>query len=143
MGTNGSVGRREPIIDANVFLAHLLDDHPDQSARAHALMRRIEEGELRAGTTALAVFEVVFVLERRLRVPKRVVRDQLRPLLGLTGLRVPGRERFRRALDLHAELNVPFADAYHAVVALEVAGGEVVSFDRDFDRIPGVTRIEP
>ena len=35
-----------------------------------------------------------------------------------------------------------FTDAYLAALALE-SDGQVISFDRDFDRVPGVTRVDP
>jgi predicted nucleic acid-binding protein len=54
-----------------------------------------------------------------------------------------GKPGLRRAFDLYVRFpSLSFADAYHAHLALE-RGGEIVSFDRGFDKIPGVKRIEP
>jgi predicted nucleic acid-binding protein len=39
--------------------------------------------------------------------------------------------------------NLPFADAYHAVLMEQLSLTEIVSFDKDFDHIEGIIRKEP
>ena len=48
-----------------------------------------------------------------------------------------------RALDLFVDLNIPYLDAYHAVAMDDLGCTQILSFDRDFDRIPGIERVEP
>ena len=45
--------------------------------------------------------------------------------------------------DLYVDQNLPFADAYHAVLMERLKLVEIVSFDADFDRVPGIRRVEP
>lgn len=52
-------------------------------------------------------------------------------------------ERLHTAFALHIECNLPFADAYHIAVMQAEGLHTIVTFDREFDRIPGITRIEP
>jgi predicted nucleic acid-binding protein len=132
-----------PFLDTNVLLRHLLQDHPDQSPRATAYLQRIEHGEIDVRTSDIVVFEIVFTLERTYKRSKTSIRDGLTALLDLPGIVLPGKRRIKQALDLYAELNIPFPDAYFAVLMGQLKLTEIVSFDRDFDRIPGITRIEP
>jgi predicted nucleic acid-binding protein len=124
-----------PFLDTN--------DHPDHSPRASAYLDRVERGELRVRTADTVVFETVHILERIMRQPKAKIRDQLIALLDLTGVVLPGKRRLRRAFTLYVDLNLPFADAYHAALAAGLGLTEVVSFDHDFDRVPGLRRVEP
>jgi uncharacterized protein len=133
----------EPFIDTNIFLRHLLGDHPIHSPKATAYLRRIEAGEIEAHTADTVVFEVVFTLQRQYRQPKTKIREVLQPLLEMPGIILSGKRRFRKVFDLYVDLNISFADAYHAVVMEQLKVNKVVSFDTDFDRIPGLTRIEP
>ncbi|HWU40992.1 MAG TPA: PIN domain-containing protein [Candidatus Acidoferrum sp.] len=64
-------------------------------------------------------------------------------LLGLPGVSLPHKARFRRAFDLYVNLNIPFADAYHFTLMADLGLSTIYSFDEDFDRVPGVTRVEP
>ena len=132
-----------PLLDTNIILRHLLGDHPEQSPRATAYLRQVEQGQVRVRTSELVVFEAVFTLERHYRLPKRKVRDSLLPLLELPGIVLPGKQRLREAFDLYVELNLPFADAYHAALVRRLGAVEMVSFDREFDRIPDIRRVEP
>jgi predicted nucleic acid-binding protein len=130
-------------LDSNVLLRHLLADHPEQSPRATACLERVERGEIEVTTSDTVVFEVVVTLERSYRKPKQAISDALLPLLELPGLTLHGKRRYRRAFDLYVRHNLPFADAYHAAVMESLGVAEVISFDRHFDRIPGITRTEP
>lgn len=130
-------------LDTNILLRHFLQDHPDQSPRATACLQRIEDGALRVRIADTVVFETVFVLERRYRQPKEAISAALRLFVALPSVALPAKTRILRALDLYADLNLPFADAYHAAVALDAGIEEILSFDRDFGRIAGITRVEP
>ncbi len=41
----------------------------------------------------------------------------------------------------HPQLS--FADCYHSALSLELCDGEIYTYDRDFSRIRGITRLEP
>lgn len=132
-----------PLLDTNIVLRHLLGDHPDHSPRATAYIARIERGELRVRAAETVVFEAVFVLERTLRQPKAAIRDAVVELLKLPGIVLPGKRRLRRAFALYVDTNIPFVDAYHAALMADLGLTDIVSFDRDYDRLPGLHRVEP
>lgn len=133
----------EVFIDSNVFIRHLAQDHAANSPKATAFLTRIERGELRARTADTVVFETVFTLERHYRETKAVIRDALLPLIELPGILLPGKQRLRRAFDLYVDKNMSFADAYHVALMEQLGVEEIASFDRDFDRVPGIKRVDP
>ena len=45
--------------------------------------------------------------------------------------------------DLYVELNISFADAYHAVMAEALGIQRIYSWDRDLDQVKGLQRVEP
>ncbi len=132
-----------PFLDTNVLLRHLRADHAEHSPRATAYLERIEREELKVRTADTVIFETVFTLERSYRQPKAAIRDALLPLIALPGIVLPRKRRFQTAFTFYVELNIPFADAYHAALMREQKLTEVVTFDHHFDRIPGITRVEP
>lgn len=89
-----------------------------------------------------AIHEVVFTLERSYKRDKSFIRESVEEILGLTSVSVSSPERIAMAFEMYEVLNADFGDAYVAALALET-DGQVISFDRGFDRIPGVTRVEP
>jgi len=106
-------------------------------------MGPVELGEIEVHTSETVVVEVVFTLEWSYRQPKQAISDALLPLLEMRGINLPGKRRYRRAFALYVESNLPFADAYHSAVMESLGIDEVISFDKHFDRIPGIMRIEP
>jgi len=133
----------EPFVDTNVVLRHLLQDHEDHSPRASALFAAVGRGEISIQFTPSVVFETVFVLDRRNRTPKSWIRVAVLEILALPNLLVSERPRLERALDLFVERNIPYIDVYHAVAMNELGCTQILSFDRHFDRIPGIERVEP
>lgn len=99
-----------------------VQEHPDHPSRITAYLER---------------------LERQWRVPKSAVRDALQPLLELPCVIPPGERRFRRVFDLYVDSKLPSADAHHVALMEGLGRTEIISFDRDYDQVPGITRSEP
>lgn len=132
-----------PFLDTNILVRHFTQDNPSQSPRASAYLERIENGDIRARTEPTVIFETVYLLEKQYKIPRSLVHDGLLALLDLPGIVLPGKRRIRDAFALYIERNLPFADAYHIAVMRAERLDEIVTFDREFDRIPGIRRIEP
>jgi predicted nucleic acid-binding protein len=130
-------------LDTNIFLRHLRQDHPNHSPRATTFLTRIEQDKVKARTSDTVIFETVFTLERSYHREKSAIRDALLPLIELPGIVLPGKRRYRRVFELYVEANLPFADAYHAVLMEQLNLTEIVTFDTDFDHIESITRIQP
>lgn len=132
-----------PVLDTNVLLRHLLHDDPEQSPRATAFLARVEAGEVRVRVSDPVIFETVFTLQRSRGVPKVDIRDRLMRLLEMPGIVLPGKERWRLILNTYTSRNLPLVDAYLVVMMERWRTDEIISFDTDFDRVPGIKRIEP
>jgi uncharacterized protein len=61
----------------------------------------------------------------------------------MRGLRLPAKNLCIAALDLFIERNISYVDAFNALYMQSRHIREVYSWDTDFDRIEGITRIEP
>jgi predicted nucleic acid-binding protein len=103
----------------------------------------VRKGEIQLRISDIVVFEVVFTLERRYRHEKARIQQAVLPLIELPGIMLSGKARYPTVFEIYVGRNISFADAYHAVVMQESDVEEVVSFDRDFDRVDGIRRIEP
>jgi predicted nucleic acid-binding protein len=132
----------EAFLDTNILLRHLRADDPVLSPKATAIIQAIEEGKLRARTSDLVVFEAVYTLNRSYRVPKDKIAENLLSLLQLPGILLPKKRRYHQVFAIYVGQNIAFADAFHAVLMEELGIKQVLSFDHEFDRLPGITRLE-
>lgn len=64
-------------------------------------------------------------------------------LLAEERVQSPDKATLQLALGLFHERNIAFVDALLAAKVLKSGEQELYSFDRDFDRIPGLLRREP
>lgn len=90
----------------------------------------------------LIVAEAAYVLASAGIEPSEAAGHLLR-VLELPGVEVMDRVVLRDALELWGGGRLDVADAYLAALARRVRGSGVLSFDRDFDRVPGMTRVDP
>lgn len=91
----------------------------------------------------MVLFETVYVLQSIYKMSKPEIAQALLPLINLPGLKIPNKARLRRVFDWYVRYNLSFVDAYLAVLTREQKLPALVSFDRNYDRIPGVVRVEP
>lgn len=132
-------------VDTNIFIRHLTNDVPEKARACLEMFQKAQRGEVTLTTTEAVITEAVYILSSKqlYHLPREEIRKLLYPLLSLPGLKLTHRKVYLRALDLYATYPIDFEDAV-VVAQMERQGiAELYSYDRDFERIPGVTRVEP
>ena len=125
--------------DTNVFIALLLGPEHSLHAQALDLFRRVAFRDLDLVLSPVVVAELVHYLRKTAGWSRAEIGEQLSALLAADGMEA---RTVERSLDLYAETaRLDYPDAWLAAAALEAGDGAVASFDKDFDRIPGVRRI--
>ncbi len=92
------------------------------------------------------MFETVYVLTGIYRLDRVTIVEALLGIVGTPGIRIVDCEAptLDKTLSLFLSITrLSFADCYHAALSLAHCGGEMYTFDRDFDRVPDLTRLEP
>jgi predicted nucleic acid-binding protein len=133
-------------IDANVFIRYLTQDDPAKAVASGALVRRLADGIDEATSSESVIAEVFYVLTSRAQygLQRADAASRVRPALSATGLRFASKDIVLRAIDIYAAYpQLDFEDAL-SVAHMEARGvDEIVSYDRGFDGVPGVMRVEP
>ncbi len=132
-------------IDSNISLRYITGDDPRQQQAAADIMGKVMRGEEDAFTTDVHLHETAYILASRTLygVSHSDIRDRLRPLLLLKGLKMSNKRICLEALDifaLHGHLD--FADSLAVAHIRRQHLDGIFSFDKDFDRVPGMQRHE-
>lgn len=132
-------------LDANIFIRYLTRDDPTKVQACLELLQRVQAGE-QATTSEVILAEVAYVLSspRLYKLSHADVSARLRPLLLLRGLQFPNKRRVLRALDLygtHPQLD--FEDCLTAAQIEQQGIDTLIRYDRGFDRLAVVKRLEP
>lgn len=135
----------EPFIDTNVIVGYLAGEDPVKQADAAKLMDRIAEGEFAVIAPSTVIADCVYVLSsRRLyNLQRDHIAEMLLTIVTSSGFRIADRQVMIDALTLYGYSGIKFDDAY-IISSMTATGSDTLySWDRGFDRIPGITRIEP
>jgi predicted nucleic acid-binding protein len=130
-------------LDTNILLRYFTRDDEEKAHKALVLLQRIEKGEEKVETSLPVIFETIFTLKKQYKMPIRQIKEYLLPILRSRGLKLPTKTLCIAALNMFAERNISYADAFNAVYMQSKGMTEVYSWDEDFDRIEGITRVEP
>jgi predicted nucleic acid-binding protein len=132
-------------VDTNVFVRVLARDDPAKTAASLALFKRAEQGGAALVTSEAIVAEIVYVLSSKdlYKLGRADVVRLLKPMLDNRGLRIDRKSEVLAALDLYETSRLDFEDCLAVVHAGRQTKGRIYSYDRGFDRAPGVQRLEP
>jgi uncharacterized protein len=130
-------------LDTNVLVRLLTDDDLEKSARALALLQKVDRGEEDLVASPMVIFETVFTLQKTYGASRVAIRRGIETVISLRGVRIANKKLFRNALDLYTSTNISFADAFNTAFMRANQMSEIYSWDSDFDKLSGIIRIEP
>lgn len=116
-------------LDTNVLARYLVEDDPEQSSRATALVERaLAEGD-RLFVTQIVLCELVWVLDSAYGYPRQEIVSLLRDLLRTRQLVIKDLDSARKALDRYADKGGDFADFLIVERCRRAGCTRVASFD--------------
>ena len=122
-------------LDANVIVRFITGGPPQQADRARRLIARAEAGQLLLRVRSVVIAEVVWVLgTTTYGYTRREIAGVVTAFIRGAGIEVDEADAVLETLQLMAERNVSFVDAYLTVYA-RLAAEPVCTFDTDFKRL--------
>jgi len=135
-------------LDANVFVyayykpkKQLTEKERQMKEQAKKIIRDLSQGAEQAVTTVVHLSEIVNILKQGM--PLEQLADLVRGLLMLDNIIVHSvtKEAYFAANELGDDLKLEANDALAIDVMRSNSVTEIFTFDEDFDRVEGVTRI--
>ena len=123
-------------IDSNLILRYFLDDPGSNK------VEKLLKGKKELLLTDVTISEIVWVLDSYYKWDRQNIVNAITGLINLNTI-ISDKDLFLIVLKLFKTYNIDFIDAYLAANILRDGKGNMYSYDRDFDKIPGITRREP
>ena len=123
-------------LDSNIILRYLLDD--PEAASVEVLLRSRQKLVL----LDIVFAEVVWTLISFYKWDKDRVISLTLGLLNLQSISA-NRKLLLSSLELYKKSNIKYTDAYIAASIIEKKERSIYSFDRDFDKVKRIKRLEP
>lgn len=135
-------------LDANVFIyayakpkRAITEEEKKIKKKSKEIVERINKGE-RVITTVVHLSEVANIIEKS--VPMTTLSKLLKGILSMENIRVldVSREDYLAATDAAPSQGLGINDALAVIKMREASVSEIYSFDKHFDGIEGITRLE-
>ncbi len=130
-------------IDANILLRFVTADHPEMSPRCRLLFQRVQDGVQEVFLAEAALCDVVWTLRSFYRWPVEKICSFVGDLLAMEGVRMQRKALMWSALNTFRQEQIDFSDALIAAEMSAAQIDEIYSYDRDFDQIAEISRLEP
>lgn len=130
-------------VDANVILRFLLNDPPAMAEDAARLFQAVADGQVTLVLDDIIVAELVWVLKSFYQHTAVDIAQVLREFLAQSGIELSDKATLFQALFLFETKNVDFIDALVAARMQKSGFSYIFSFDKHFDRFPGIQRLSP
>ena len=112
------------LVDTNIVLRYLLDDHPEMSAQSRDIL---QSAQILLTTQVIA--EIIYVLNGVYNVKRQEITIALHQVIEMTNVHLENNEVTRLAIREYAETNLDFVDLL--LYALhQVTGMPVKTFDK-------------
>jgi predicted nucleic acid-binding protein len=134
---------RAKFIDTNIFLRYLTGDDPRKFERCRELFKRALEKKILLLTSDMVIAEIIWTLHSFYKVPKEEIIEKVTIIINTPNLKIPNKKLIFEVLALFGQKNIDYIDAYNAVFLKNNGCSEIYSYDRDFDRLEDIKRIEP
>lgn len=129
-------------LNTNTLVRFIVGEPEDQAREVADLVVSAEAGKVLLTVLPMVLAESVFVLTGFYKAPRHKVSTALIHLISCPGFQSPELDRMVHALQLFAGNKLDFVDCYLAAASIREKA-TIVSFDRDFDKLHGVTRKPP
>ena len=94
-------------------------------------------------TSEMVIAEIIWVLESYYELEKSAIRERVEKILNTKNLTCPNAGIIISALAFYVEKNIDYIDAYNAFVMKRDQISAIYSFDKHFDRVGWIERVEP
>jgi len=134
---------KKVFIDTNILLRYLTKDDPVQYPRCRQFFKKAQDGEILLVTSSLVIAELIWTLASHYRVPKENIIEKISIIIGSDAVQIPDKDLIAEALLLFGRKNVDYIDAYNSVLMRQLDLKEIYTYDKDFDKLETVRRLEP
>jgi predicted nucleic-acid-binding protein len=130
-------------IDTNIFIRFLVNDIPQKADGCEKIFKNAVAKKEILIATEMVIAEIIWVLESYYELPHQDVQEKVEKILNTPNLICPHKDLILNALTIYGENNIDYIDAYNALILKDKGIKEVYSYDKHYDRMDWLTRLEP
>jgi len=126
------------LVDTDIIIRFITDDDPVKALRFERFLR----SERKITVTSVTIAEVYWVLSSFYRFPTNKILDCLESLISRSNISC-SKLLLLDTITILRKHKLSFVDAFIAAKSYIGHRGQILSYDKGFDKLAGVKRIEP
>ncbi len=130
-------------LDTNIFLRYFEREDELIYKKVEKLFLEIVQGNIIGISNALIIAEVIWVLKKFYNWDKEEICNNIELILKTPNIRFRERSIIIEAINLYRDKNINFIDAYNYSYMKANGINEIYSFDKDFEKLEDIKRLEP
>lgn len=130
-----------PLLENDVIFAYL-NEYDRNHRIAERIFQRLRDGSISVEVSSVSLIEMELIY-RSEKMEDKLLED-LSAVAALPNVKYVALtpDVTVASVYLRLTLNLSFFDSHYAATALSL-DGRIISFDKEYDRVPGLTRIKP
>lgn len=130
------------VADTNVFLRFLTNDIPPQAEAVQKRLAQARNGKIDIVVLPITVVELMFHLERWYRFTARQAAQKCALLISPAWISMENKSSMMLALSIYPTYSIDFVDILTWCSA-QTLKAKILSFDKDYDKLPEKIRLTP
>lgn len=126
------------VVDTSVIIRFLTGDDKDKAER----FRKFIQNKEQIIVTDVVFAEIFWILKSFYKLERNTVVSMLESLLNIPSV-VCRRDVLLETLSVLKDCNLSFIDSYLCAFSLIESDGKILSFDKGFNKLKSIKRIEP
>lgn len=122
------------VVDANIIIRFLLNDHPRLSVSAKSIFLKAQKGATKIYFDEVIVAEVIWTLSSFYKIKKADLVDRLEKLISQSWVANPKKNLILKALDLYNSSNLHYIDCWIFVLSKSL-NMPLRTFDKSLEKI--------
>lgn len=122
------------LVDANIIIRFLLNDHPTFSLQAKSIILNAQQGLLKMYLDEVIIAEIVWTLSSFYRVKRTEISDKLEEIVSQNWVINPKKDLVIQALALFRSSNLDYIDCWLFIVGKSL-GIELATFDKALKKL--------
>ena len=130
-------------IDTNIFIRFFVVDNSEEHKKVEKFFNDVVCGNTKYFTNTMVITEIVWVLGKYYKMEKNHVCENIRLILDTPNILIKEIKILHNTVEIFEKQNIDFIDAYNYSYSLMSNSNEIMSYDKDFDKLDMIKRIEP
>jgi len=130
------------VIDTNIILRYLTNDVPSQAEKVKKCFQEATRGKIQFEILTITVVEIIYQLENWYNLTKEETCKKLLALFSPDWMTIKEKGVIFEALNLYRLKNIDYVDLLLFATAKNNKN-QLLSFDKDFDKLSPKIRLEP